>query len=389
MSESDDKDSKTEEPTGKRSSEALSKGQVPNSTEVNHAVSLTITCVIVLALSGGIMLEVKKDMLFYLEQPHTVNFEGKELIGLFMATALSMLGVLAWPFILFVVGAILGARAQHPFVFSTESIGFNFAKLSPIKGLSNLVSPNNIREFGKSMLKMLILVPTIGLVLMNDVDKLPSLVSGDITLLLNILYDMLVKVFLVLLPVVILIAAADYYFKWSENHDNLKMTKQEVKDEYKQTEGSPEVKAKLRQIRFEKFRQRIAQAVPRADVVITNPTHYAIALEYDPDGMGAPKVTAKGADHIAARIRELAEQYDVPLVANPPLARTLYSSVDIDQEIQPEHYEAVAKVISYVLQLPGRIADKEERQRRAEERARGRDAAVKIGQDIYKKSGGR
>jgi flagellar biosynthetic protein FlhB len=182
-----------------------------------------------------------------------------------------------------------------------------------------------------------------------------ALAAVDIFAMLDYLRRETVRLTFIVLLIVTVMAAADYvYQRWSFLQQ-MRMTKQEVKDEHKQTEGDPMIKSRLRSLRMQRARQRMMAAVPKASVVITNPTHYAVALKYDMDAMGAPILVAKGADLIALRIRELADENEVPIVENPPLARALFATVELDQEVPPEHYKAVAEVISYVMKLKGSL----------------------------------
>lgn len=157
------------------------------------------------------------------------------------------------------------------------------------------------------------------------------------------------------LLVMAVIAAADFVYQRYDWTQNLKMSRQDIKDENKQSDGDPQVKARIAQVRMDRARQRVAAAVPGADVVLTNPTHYAVALKYDSEAMDAPRLVAKGADNLALRIREIADEYGIPVLENPPLARGLYNSVEIDEEIPPEYYKAVAEVIGYVMNLNKRL----------------------------------
>ena len=169
------------------------------------------------------------------------------------------------------------------------------------------------------------------------------------------MHDMAIVLIFATVAVMTAIAALDYLYQRHAFIKQMKMTKQEVKDEHKQSEGDPIIKSRIRRLRLERARQRMMAAVPRADVVITNPTHYAVALEYKMEEMPSPKLIAKGIDELAQRIREVAEENDIPVVENPPLARALYSAVDLDEEIPPEHYKAVAEVIGYVMRLKGKL----------------------------------
>ena len=225
------------------------------------------------------------------------------------------------------------------------------------KGFKRLFSLRAIIEFVKGLLKISIITVVLIAVLLPDFDDLGKLVIFDITATLAVLRDESLKLLAAVLFVLAIIAIADFVYQRWEHARNLRMTKQEVKDEFKQTEGDPQIKGKIRQLRSERARKRMMAAVPQADAVITNPTHYAVALSYNQETMQAPIVTAKGSDHLALRIRQIAEENDVPVVENPPLAQALYHGVDIDQEVPQQHYRAVAEVISYVFSLRGRRQD--------------------------------
>jgi flagellar biosynthetic protein FlhB len=181
------------------------------------------------------------------------------------------------------------------------------------------------------------------------------LIGLELVAVMSEIGDMTSRLLIGILVVLFVIAVIDLVYQRMEHYKKMRMTKQELKDEYKQSEGDPHVKAKLRQLRQEKARARMMQAVPTADVVITNPTHFSIALKYNPDEMDAPVLVAKGVDELAFRIREVAKEHKVAIVENPPLARVLFDKVDVDQAIPPEHYKAVAEVISYVFRLKGKL----------------------------------
>ena len=183
-----------------------------------------------------------------------------------------------------------------------------------------------------------------------------QVVDQELIVTLREIHWLIVLVLFLIVLVMAILAAADLAYQKYEHKEKLKMTKQEVKDEHKEAEGDPKIKSRIRALRLERHRQRMMAAVPSASVVITNPTHYAIALKYDMDDMHAPILVAKGVDYLARRIRQIAEDNDVPLVENPPLARALYAAVEVDQEIPPEHYKAVAEVIGYVMQMKGELA---------------------------------
>jgi len=190
--------------------------------------------------------------------------------------------------------------------------------------------------------------------LLPEISRLDTLASMEAAELLYEIQILIIRVFIGILAILFVIAALDVVFQQYQHIKQLRMTKQEVKEEYKNTEGDPQVKGRLRQIRMQRSRERMMQAVPTADVVITNPTHFAVALSYKPETMEAPVLVAKGQDLIAQRIRSIAEENDIAIVENPPLARALHATVDLDQEVPAEHFEAVAQVISYVFNLKGR-----------------------------------
>jgi flagellar biosynthetic protein FlhB len=224
-----------------------------------------------------------------------------------------------------------------------------------MKGVQRLFSMKSIMEFVKGILKLAI-ITTVGIIILSPffgtIDHLVGLPIGAAIDEMKILVTRLLVGILVVLFV---IAGIDLMYQRYEHNKKMRMTKQELKDEYRQSEGDPHVKAKLRQLRQERARTRMMQAVPGADVVITNPTHYSIALKYDPEQNDAPIVVAKGVDDLALRIREVAKENDIMIMPNPPLARVLYDTVEVDEMVPPDHYKAVAEIISYVFKLKGKL----------------------------------
>jgi len=224
-----------------------------------------------------------------------------------------------------------------------------------LKGVKKLFSIQSVMNLLKGFAKLAIVGMIIGLVIWPKRTAIPQLAELQVSQMTFILLDWVTLVLVAVVAVMAIIAGLDYLFQYFQYMKKLRMTKQEVKDESKQSEGDPMVKGRLRQLRMEKARQRMMAAVPNADVVITNPTHFAVALEYNGTSMEAPKLTAKGVDAVAFRIRKVAEENKITIMENPPLARALYAGVEIDQEIPPEHYKAVAEVISYVMKLKGQM----------------------------------
>ncbi|MEL7028797.1 MAG: flagellar type III secretion system protein FlhB, partial [Pseudomonadota bacterium] len=259
------------------------------------------------------------------------------------SAALGMAGLIL------VAAAVLGNIVQQMPVLSTEKMQPKLSKLSLIQGAKRLFGAQGLVNFLKGVFKLAIVSVILVAVLWPERDALAALVTLDLAMVLPFAKDLAVRMMACVLAAMTAIAALDYAYQRWEYMKRQRMTKQEVKDEFKQSEGDPAVKAKIRQVRQERSRQRMMAAVPEASVVVTNPTHYAVALKYEHGQAGAPVCLAKGVDSLALRIRETAEEHDVPIVENPPLARALYGSVEIEEEIPIEHYKAVAEVIGYVM----------------------------------------
>lgn len=354
MSEQADDSQKTEEPTSKRLRDARSKGQVAVSREINTWVLLFGTGLMIALVFPTLMNEMALVFRSFLERPHELLTDRGGLGNVTTDLILEVAAILLLPLAIFMILAIFAGASQTGLNFATKPIEPELSKLSPMKGLQRLFSAKQLVEFVKGILKIGI-VGAIGVILLlPEISRLDTLPTMDPAELLKEIQELILRIFIGILAILFVIAVVDVIFQRMQHIKQLRMTKQEVKEEFKNTEGDPQVKGRLRQIRMQRTRERMMQAVPSADVVITNPTHFAVALSYKPDDMEAPILVAKGQDAIAHRIRGVAEENDVPIVENPPLARALYASVDIDQEVPAEHYEAVAKVISYVFGLSGR-----------------------------------
>ena len=356
MAEENDASDKTEEPTGRRLSEATEKGNIPRSQEVNHWFMLGGLCLVLMMFAGSMGRSMVASLLPFLERPHEFAVEAEAMTGLLRDASLAAAWMMA-PAILIAVVAALGAGfLQHPPVVATERLKPELSKISPIAGLKRIFSRAGLAEFAKGVFKVSI-VSAVGFgILWPDVGLLGSLVSLEPLGALLVARDEVLKLLGGVLAVLALIAIADVLFQRFEHRRRLRMSRQEVKDEHKQTEGDPQIKARIRSVRQERARKRMMAAVPTATVVVTNPTHFAVALRYEGDKMEAPVVVAKGADHLALRIRELATESAVPIVENPPLARALYAACDVDDEIPVEQYKAVAEIIGFVMRQKGRLA---------------------------------
>ncbi|MBL4803432.1 MAG: flagellar biosynthesis protein FlhB [Alphaproteobacteria bacterium] len=355
MSDENDDAQKTEEPTPKKIEESRKKGQVAMSREVNSWVMLFAGTLVVAMLAPHVFSEMGVLLRTYLEQVHVFPTGVGGFSFYFGQGMTESMKIWAFPILLLVLAAFFAPFAQVGPLFAPEAVKPDISKISPIKGFKRLFSLRSLMEFAKGIFKIGIVAVVSVVILYPYFDKFEHMIGLPMPSLLFELQTLIIRLMLGVLIVMVVVAVADLSFQRAEHTKKLRMTKQEIKDEFKQTEGDPHVKAKLRQLRAERARQRMMQAVPSADVVITNPTHYSIALKYDPQLMEAPLCVAKGIDDVALRIREVAKEHDIELYENRPLARTLFDTVEVDESIPPEHYKAVAEVISYVFKLKGKL----------------------------------
>lgn len=346
---SEDDNSKTEEPTEKRLSKAREDGNVPISQEVKSLLTLIAALVIIATVSPYVMRRVTDILKSFLEHMHEIPMDLEGLRGALVGISLDLGMILALPVGLMVVLAIVSNVGQVGFLISSKKLEPKLDKINPISGLKKLFDKQKIAEFLKSILKV-VLVGTVAVsVIYPNFPHPDVLMAQEFSYTLDEMYWLLVLLTFTFCAAFALLAAADWIWTRWTHRQKLKMTRQEVKDEHKQAEGDPMVKGRIRSLRMRRVRERMMQAVPTASVVVTNPTHYAVALKYDMESMAAPKLVAKGVDFLAKKIRESAEDNDVPIVENPPLARALYASVELDQDIPPDHYKAVAEVIGFVM----------------------------------------
>lgn len=354
MAEEDDA-SKTEEPTSRKLEKAREQGQIVSSQEFKSWIMLLIGGLVVMGFAPWVMERVYHFGGSIIEQSSTIDLDPLALRRLFALVAswgAVTLGPIAGALM---IVAILGNIAQSGFSFAGEKLKPKLDRMSPIKGLKNKVSIKQVVEFLKGILK-LAAVATIALFLsmpfLTDLSMMPNI---DLVDTLHRIHTLAIWLTVGTVAVMTILAIADYLYQRYAFMKQMRMTKQEVKDEHKQSEGDPQVKAQIRKLRAHRARQRMMAAVPQADVVVTNPTHFAVALQYDMKEMPAPKLVAKGVDSLALRIRQVADENEIPIVENPPLARALYASVELDEHIPPEHYKAVAEIIGYVMRLRGEL----------------------------------
>jgi flagellar biosynthetic protein FlhB len=350
MAEDQDDTERTEDPTQKRLDEAIERGDVVKSQEVNTWFIIAASALVLLAFSGPMGTDIGITLRGILANSYAYKVEGGDLVRLVQKICLEVMVAVALPIMLLALAALFGNVIQHRLIWSVEAITPKFSKISPLAGLKRLFSKQALANFIKGLLKLALVGTVLAALLWPERHRLEGLISTDISVVIPFTKVMSLKLLGAVVAILAIIAAADYFFQYRQWFERQKMSLRELKEEFKQTEGDPKIKAKIRQIRHNRARKRMMSAVPKATVVVTNPTHFAIALHYE-RGMPAPICVAKGADLIARKIREVATQHSVPVVENPPLARTLYATVEIDQEVPPEHYKAVAEIISYVMRL--------------------------------------
>jgi flagellar biosynthetic protein FlhB len=349
-----DQESKTEAPSGKRLDEAREHGQLPVSREVAMWVALLGTLLVLWLVVPGMTRQFAEFLRVFFESPHEIALDEGSLQTLFFQVFSQCALIAGIAFLLLMSAIILGFMMQTGFFFSLDLLVPDFERLTPSRGLQRLFSLSSLVELGKSLGKLVFLGGTAFLVLAPIAVQSPDFTGFPISVFLAFLHKKVIHLIEMLLLVFFVIAILDLFYTRFQYIRGLRMTKAEVKDEYRQQEGDPMIKGRIRQLRVEKARKRMMAQVPKADVVITNPTHYAVALQYDAGKMSAPTVIAKGINLIAQRIREIAEENKIPLVSNPPLARALYGTVEVDQQIPTQHYRAVAEIISYVYKLKKR-----------------------------------
>lgn len=351
MAEADGQE-KTEQPTGKRLNQARSRGQLPRSKEL--ATSLVLLAGMCGLLMVGRRLGVSLIEVFQhsFSVERAALFDPNSMLKILVENMQSLAVPMAIFFAIMVVASVLGTTLLGGYNFTTETMMPNFSKLNPINGLKRMMGVQGLIEIVKSIFKVLFIGVLAWFLIMGRLPKIMALSEHQFP---DAIYDALslciwaaIGICCAMLPVVLI----DVPFqRWNYTRE-LRMTKQEVKDEFKDAEGKPEVKSKLRRMQFEMANRRMMAAVPKADVVVTNPTHYAVALKYDKNRAGAaPMVVAKGVDDVAMKIREIAAEYNIVTVSSPPLARAIYHTTRLDSEIPEGLFVAVAQVLAYVFQL--------------------------------------
>jgi flagellar biosynthetic protein FlhB len=350
MADEHDDSQKTEDPTQKRLDEAVKRGDVVKSHEVNTWFIIAGGTLAVTAFAGTSSMNLALTLRGLIEHSGQIRTDGFALERLGEKLGFSVLAAVALPFLLLMLAALGGNLIQHRLVWSFDVLQPKLSRISPAAGFKRLFSAQALANLTKGLMKLVLVGAVLTVLLWPEHLRIENLTWSDVASVLPLTRTLVLKLLGAVVAMLAIIAAADYLFQYRQWYQRQKMSLQEMKEEFRQSEGDPAIRGKMKQVRQTRMRKRMMAAVPKAAVVITNPTHYAVALQYE-RGMEAPVCVAKGVDAVALKIREVAGEHSIPVVENPPLARALHATVDIDQAIPVEHYKAVAEVIGYVMRL--------------------------------------
>lgn len=350
-------DSKTEKATPKKRRDERKKGRVAISKDVIMIASLLGTFVMLKLLFPFMYRTMRDYMIKYISVAVTAETLSDYTVGAFWDTLIAILKA-AFPILITsTILAVLSTGVQTGFLFSKESMTPKFSKLNPISGIKNIMSLKSLVELIKNIIKIVILAVILYQIIKGDLDAIARSINmsinDSIVYVLDSIMDMVFKVSIVFLA----IAAFDYFYQWWDYERQLKMSKHDIKEEFKQTEGNPEIKGRIRNLQRDRAKSRMMQSVPSADVIIRNPTHYAVALRYDLDKDNAPVLLAKGQDELALRIVSVGEENGVYVLENKPLARGIFASTKVGAEIPPEYYGMVADILVFVYRMNNKIIE--------------------------------
>jgi flagellar biosynthesis protein FlhB len=349
MADEDDGGERSEDPTQKRLDDALERGDVAKSQEVNTWFMIAGATLVISNFSGSIG-DIQTPLKNIIANSWMIRVDGPGLLLLMQNLEYVLFAALGLPILMLVITAIAGNMLQHRLVWSAESLTPKFSKISPMQGAKRVFGKQALANFAKGLFKLIALGAVMMAVLWPERHRLESMMRFDPAALLGVVVSLTLHLMGAVVAMLAVVAIADYFFQYRQWYERQKMSLREMKEEFKQSEGDPHIKGRIRQLRQQRMKKRMMAAVPKASVIITNPTHYSVALSYE-RGMPAPICVAKGADLIALKIREIAGEHNIPIVENVPLARALYANVEIDEEIPVEHYHAVAEIIGYVMGL--------------------------------------
>jgi flagellar biosynthetic protein FlhB len=347
---------KTEKATPKKRQDARKKGQVLKSQDVTAAL-LLLLMFLFLIFMAPMMFEGLFS--FFTQTIHTYllmdTLDADVVMDIYIQSLIEMAKILFPVMLVAMVGAVGANYLQFGFLFSTEPMKLDLKKIDPIKGIKKIISVRAIINLIKSLLKVTFIGAVTGFIIWANLEDVLSLALQSPWNALTTVAKLVAMMGIAAAVALLLIAVLDYFYERYEYEKQLKMSKQDIKDEYKNSEGDPLIKSKIKQRQREMAMRRMMQEIPTADVVITNPTHFAIALKYEEGEMEAPKVVAKGVDFVAQKIKMIAKEHDVVMVENRPLARAMYDQVEIGQQVPEEFFKAVAEILAYVYRIKRKI----------------------------------
>ncbi|NRA29277.1 MAG: flagellar biosynthesis protein FlhB [Parvularculaceae bacterium] len=350
MAEQPDESEKTEEPSPKKLTDARKKGDIPVSREVATLGSIVATILLVAFAAPPLVRSITASASPFITSAHDIAMDGSQydVTAVLGELFFKIFAAMSPLFLAFAGAALLAAFGQNALVFATDRIKPKADRLNPMKGLKKIFSQDSLVELAKNLVKVAVVTTVVAIFTMNEIENFTAMASYDLNSVPERMQGMVIKLLSAVMIVMIIIAIIDVIWKQMDWKKKQRMTKKEVKDELKQTEGDPQVKQRMSEIRRNQKRKDSMAAVPNATVLVMNPTHYAVALRYVPDEGDAPVCIAKGRNLIALKMREVAQQHNVPVIENPPLARALHAGLEEDQPIPPQFFKAVAEVINYV-----------------------------------------
>ncbi|MDP8243419.1 MAG: flagellar biosynthesis protein FlhB [Candidatus Hinthialibacter antarcticus] len=351
MAENETGQEKTEAPTSRRMSKARDEGNIPKSTEINNTIMLIAGVVAFYNLGGDFVYNVSEGIEYYFRLAAEYEINEVSYHALLINAGARVIYILAPFFAIFVIAALIANISQVGFLFIPNKLAPDPKKLDPIKGIKNLFNMRSRIELVKSVFKIFFITPVMIYFIRYRMPEFMNLPLQDTNDILTHVAARALEVSIWAIIIMLILAIADWIYQKWQNKDDLKMTKEEVKQEMKDSQGDPKIKSRIRSIQMEMARQRMMEEVPQAEVVVTNPTEFAVALKYQTGDMAAPQVVAKGRNHLARRIRKIAVENGVPIVENKPLAQSLWKLVEVGQFIPPDLYQAVAEVLAYVYRL--------------------------------------
>ena len=345
----EDASSKTEEPTAKKLEDARKKGDVAKTQDLPQLFSLAAVAGVILMGGGWLATDMTEKLLPFIAHPEAMDLSGTGGVGIAQQATMAGMPALIVVMVAAALAGMAGNLVQHGLLFTGEKVKPDFKKVSPLEGFKRIFGPDGLVQFIKSFLKIGATGAVTWLVLKPHAHEMQALAAADPAAMLPVTMALTKALFFAVLSFMLVTAGGDWLWQRARFMKRMRMSREELKDEYKQSDGDPHIKAKRKQMQMEVSRRRMMQNVPNATVVVMNPTHYAVALRYEAGETAAPECVAKGMDDLALRIRALAEESGVAIIEDPPLARALYATTEIDKAIPEAHYQAVAKIIGFVM----------------------------------------